>query len=197
MSDKTAKAQADELLLSLMKGKEVHGIFAENIKKSLRVSGEHIEYWEEKFHLVIPTDNLTPEMCKMLGMQIMDLHQEATFYYAVATAKSQMIKRGTEHSFNGKFWAIYQEHKQGKKKMPAAATLENLAKIDNEDIESASSIAEVEVKFWKTILDHLSTCRKIIENASLNISVELKAIGNEKMMDHINRIKNGGQNERG
>jgi len=189
MSEKSAKTQADELLLSLLRGKEVHNIFAENLRKTLTISGEPVDVWEKRFRMIIPTDNLTPSMCKELGMKIMDLHQEATFFYAVSLAKSQMIKRGTESSFNSKFWAIYQEHKQTSKKIPAAATLENLARIENEDIEAATSIAEVELKFWKNILDHLSTCRKIIENASLNISVELKALSNEKYMDHINRYK--------
>jgi hypothetical protein len=186
MSEKTTKQQADELLSSLIKGREVHDIFAENFRKSLKISGEPIEEWEGKFKLSIPTDNLTPSMCKELGMKIMDLHQEATFFHAVALAKSQMIKRGSESSYNSKFWAIYQEHKNAKKKIPAAATLDSLAKIDNEDIESAQSMADIEVKFWKNILDHLSTCRKIIENASLNISVELKAIHSEKFMDRLN-----------
>lgn len=192
MSEKTANSQANELLQTLIRGKEVHDIFAENILKTLTISGQTLDYWSNKFRMIIPTDHLTPGLCKQLGMKIMDLHQEATFYYAVASARSQMMKRGMESSFNGKFWAICQEYRQNKKKLPAAQTLENLAKIDNEDIESAVSVAEVSVKFWKTILDHLSTCRKIIENASLNISVELKALGNDKYFDFANKNNNGG-----
>ena len=191
MPEKTAKQQADELLSSLIKGRELHNIFAENFKKTMKISGEPIQAWEDKFRISIPTDNLTPAMCKELGMTVMDLHQEGTFYYAVAQAKSQMIKRGSEASFNNKFWAIYQESKAAKKRV-AAATLENLAKIDNEDLDSALTLADVEVKFWKNILEHLSTCRKIIENASLNISVEMKALHNERFMDRLNQQNNGG-----
>ncbi|GAG10765.1 unnamed protein product, partial [marine sediment metagenome] len=119
-----------------------------------------------------------------------DLNQEATFHHAVASAKVQMIKRGCESQFNDKFWALTQEYKEKGKKLPAASTLQTLATIQNDDMESAQSLASVETKFWKDILDHLATCRRLIENASLNISVELKALNAQSMLDNLN--KNGG-----
>lgn len=173
----TPKAQAEQMLTTLLKGKTIHEIFAENMNKQLMVSGRPIPFWEEKFRINVPTDNLTPAICKELDMRIMDLHQEATFLNAVATAKAQMIKRGSEASFNSKFWTIVQEHKDAGGKLPAAATLERMAGIDNDEVESALTIADIECKFWKGILDHLSTCRKLVENASMNIATELKSLG--------------------
>lgn len=174
---KTPKAKAEELLEGLLRGKEVHQIFAENMRKQLTISGKGVDFWEDKFKITIPTDNLTPALCKELAMKLMELNQEAVFYHAVAQAKSQFLRRGSEATFNNKFWTIVQEHKQKGGKIPAAATLERLAKCDNEEYDSAQTIADVEMKFWKDILDHLSTCRKLIENASLNVSVELKSFG--------------------
>jgi hypothetical protein len=186
----TPKAQAEKLLKALLKGKEVYKLFSEFMRKQLTISGQPIDHWEEKFKLSIPVDDLTPAICKQLDVQLMGLSQEATFHHAVASAKVQMIKRGCESQFNDKFWALTQEYKEKGRKLPAAATLQTLATIQNDDMESAQSLASVETKFWKDILDHLATCRRLIENASLNISVELKALNAQNMIDNIN--KNGG-----
>lgn len=165
--------KAKYLLEILLRGKQVHDLFAKSMKEKLLISGRTIEEWETEFKIKVPTDNLTPAMCKQIDIKLMELNQEASFFHAVATAKLQMIKRGGESAFRDRYFALVQEYKD-KKKLPAAATLENLAKVENDDIESAQSIAEVEKGFWVNILDHLSSCRKIIENATFNSSIEAK-----------------------
>ena len=63
-----------------------------------------------------------------------------------------------------------------------------IADVKNtKDLDSAQTIADIENRFWKDILDHLSTCRKLIENASMNIATELKSMNNEKFLDNINK----------
>lgn len=183
---KTPKQKADELMGFILKGSEVHHLFGDSMRKQLLLSGQPIAHWEQKFRMTIPVDNLTPSLCKELDMTLMAHNQEATFHYAVASVKSQMIKRGTDAAFTAKFWQLVTEHKEKNIKLPAAATLENMAKVDSSELESAATLAEIETKFWKDILEHLNTCRKLIENASLNISVELKAMSNEKMLDRLN-----------
>lgn len=183
----TAKAQAEKLLKDLFQGKEIHDIFTQNFQRQMVISGQAIDHWQNKFKIKVPTDNLTPAMCMELAMKIMDLSQEATFYHAVAQAKAQMLKRGSDSTYNNKFWAIVQEHKSKGTKMPAAATLDTMARINNDEIESAETIAQIELKFWKDIIDHLNMCRKLIENASLNISVEIKAMNNEKFIENLGK----------
>lgn len=183
----TAKAQAEDLIKSMFKGKEVHDIFTDNFKRQMEICGKSMDHWQEKFRIKVPTDNLTPGMCMELAMRIMDLSQEVTFFYAVAQAKVQLLKRGADSSYKSKFWAIVQEHKAKSGKLPAAATLETMARIDNDEIESAETIANIELKFWQSIIDHLNMCRRLIENASLNISVELKAMNNEKFIENLNK----------
>jgi hypothetical protein len=36
-------------------------------------------------------------------------------------------------------------------------------------------------------------CRRLVENASMNVSVELKALGHEGLLDAINKKNNGGR----
>ena len=190
MPNDKAQLQADELLATLMKGQEVHGLFAEQMQEIMTISGHPIEHWEQEFRIKVPVDNLNPQIMIELDMKLMDLHQDASFYYTAATAKEQFINRGSESAYHGKFYAIVQEFKNEGKKIPAAATLEVLAKIDNQDIESANTIANIEAKYWKGILAHLASCRKLIENATLNISVEMKATANNAALNKLNADAN-------
>lgn len=183
----TPKAQAETLLKGMFKGQEIYSVFSQNFQRQMTISGQTIEHWQNKFKIHVPTDNLTPSMCMELAMKIMDLSQEATFYHAVAQAKAQMLKRGADSNYNSKFWFFVQEHKSKGARLPASATLETMAKINNDEIESAETISNIETKFWKDILDHLNMCRRLIENASLNLSVELKALNNEKLLENINK----------
>lgn len=190
MTKETPRQQADQLLSRLLKGKEVYELFSNSLRNQLQISGHTMKYWEEKFKIKIQTDNLNPATCIQLDIKLMELSQEASFFLAAAQAKAQMLKRGQEASYNDKFHAILQEYKNKGGKVPAAATLETLAKIDNEDINSAEAIAQVELKFWKEVLDHLNTCRKLLENATLNISVEMKANAQERYLDNVARKSN-------
>lgn len=187
MNNLTPKAYAESLMKKMLQGQEVHNTFAESFKKQILVSGKTIDHWREKFYLHIPTDNLTPARCMELAMKIMALAQEVTFHLNVAQAKSQLLKRGFEATYNAKFWEIVQEFKDKGTKLPASATLETMAKINTEEVASAETIAAVELKFWKDMQDHLNMCRKLIENATLNISVEIKAMNNEKWLENINK----------
>ena len=125
--NQTAQQKADILISKLMKGKEVHTIFAQQMKKELLINNEVMDHWERHFKLYIPTDNLTPSMCKELSVRLIQLNQEAAFFQACATAKAQIVKRGTSAAYNDKFWSIVQHYKNEKKKLPAAATLETMA----------------------------------------------------------------------
>lgn len=187
-SEKPASQQAVELIQRYAKGKEVYKILTDDLQ--IFISGQPIDYWLAKFRLTVPTDNLTPSLMKELDMKILDLHQEATFYLAVTTARSQMISKGSNSSYYGKYIEILNNYRNNGKRAPSADTLESLARIDNEDIETAAAIVDVETKFWKYILDHLAMARRLIENASLNISVELKALNNESLVNYINKNRN-------
>ena len=175
MSEITAEA----LLEKLLKGKIIHDKFAKDMREKFLINGRTIDTWETRFKITINTDNLTPPICRQFDLLLLELNQEAAFYHAVASMKLQMLKRGHDSAFRDKYFALVQEYEakmSGKGKLPAAATLENLAKVETDNVESAQSVAEVEEQFWSDIMDHLTTCRKIIENATLNNNVEAKLL---------------------
>lgn len=166
--------KAEALSAKLLKGKEIHDQFALDIKDKLKINGQTMEFWEKRFKVTLNTDNLSPAICKQWDVTLLEFNQEVAFYHALASAKVQMIKRGSESVYRDKFFAIVEEYKAKDVKLPASATLENLAKVEVDDVESAQTIAQIEKQFWSDVLDHLTTCRKIIENATLNSNVEAR-----------------------
>lgn len=172
-----SKEKAESLVNKLLAGKKIHDQFAGMIRQRLFISGKTMDEWESTFRIHIPQDNLNPSNCKEMDSKLIELHQEAAFYHAVASAKLQMIKRGGESSFRDKYHALVEEYKHNGGKLPSAVTLENLARVGNDEVESALSIAEIEKSFWSNILEHLSTCRKILENASFNNNIEARMSG--------------------
>ena len=170
--------KAEDLLVRLLKGKAIHDKFAVEMRQRLLINGETIDTWEKKFKITIATDDLNPAQCKQMDIMLLDRNQEAAFYHAIASAKVQMLKRGGDSAYRDKFFAIVEEWKAKGGKLPASATLENLAKVETDDVESAGTIANIEKQFWSDILDHLTTCRKIIENATLNSNVEARLLNN-------------------
>jgi hypothetical protein len=180
MSTPTAKAKAEELFAVLQKGKEVHDLFAESMERQLLISGKTIRAWEDYFKFHIATDDLSPPICKQYDVQLLKLNEEATFFHAFAEAKVQYIKRGGDSTFRNRFTALVQEYSAKGGKLPASATLDNLARAEGDDIESALAIAEIEKKFWAQILDHLTEKRKILDNAGFANNTEAKIFNGSK-----------------
>jgi hypothetical protein len=186
MSDNAIKS-ISSAMEKLARGKAVYENFFQ--QHQLYISGHPIEHWVSIFRIKIPNTDLNPSILKELDVKVMDLSQEASFFLACAQAKSQLLHKNSEIELSERFLEIYESYKD-KGKVPAASILESLAKTAVVDSEYAFVFSDIEVKFWKNILEHLNTCRKLIENASLNISVELKATMNEGYIDALNRSKN-------
>lgn len=186
MSDNIIKSLTTAME-KLAKGRAAYDDFFK--EHTLEISGEPIQNWITKFRLKIPMGDLNPSIMKQLDVEIMNLSQEASFFLACSQAKAQLIQKNSEMQLSQKFLEIYEQYKD-KGKAPAASVLESLAKTSVQDSEYAFVFADIEVKFWKNILDHLNMCRRLVENATVNISVELKATMNEHYIDSLNRSRN-------
>jgi len=189
MTDKviTAKSKADQMIKRLAGGGEVYNLMKGEFESNFLINGQAISVWIEKFRVTLPMDNLTPGIIQELSMKVMELHQEATFHHAAAQSVSQFIKRGSQLSYYHRFNELTEEYKKKQMKLPAAATLEVMAKAGTEDEESAEFRAELAARFWKLILEHLSTCRKILETASFSVNNELKLEHQNSMAERAGR----------
>lgn len=175
MTDKIAtSAETAELLIAhLKKGKEVHDIFAQQFRSRYSIAGQSIEAWEDHFKISVP-ENPDPQVCKSMDMQIMALHQEAAFFFAEAAARSQALKKGSDTEYRTRYTALVAEYKHEGKKMPAHKSMEDLTRAETDNIESAVVNAEIQKDYWKSIMEHLNMCRRLLENATINSGIEAK-----------------------
>lgn len=166
--------KADKLFDNLLAGETIHDSFSKLLKERFTINGKSMEEWREYFYVDTINVDLNPENCKTLAGQIANLYQEASYLKAVASAKLQMLEKTSETTYRERYTAIVEEWRQGGGKVPAAATLEQLAKFEQDDVYSAVSIAKVAKAFWGDILNGLHECRKTVESATFNSNTEMK-----------------------
>lgn len=192
MSEPSPKQTAEKLFERIIKGKEVHEQFEDYFKRTVTISGQTIDHWNEHFFVRVPQD-ITLQQAQQLAAQLMGLMHEASFYFSVAQAKVSLMKRGANSNYLAKFASLVEEHKGRGGRLPSAQTLETLAKIDGDAAESAYTIADVELKFWKEKLSILESSRKLLENVTMSISTELKYLDTGRGLDNTEKKHNGGR----
>ncbi len=184
------KQIADGMLGELRKGKAIHDVFADAVATRILIGNKSMTQWVEHFKVKIP-ENPDTAMCKQLDMKLMELHQEASFMKAMAEAAHTLGRKSKDSKYREKFIALVNEYKTTEKKLPAKETLETIAMAELDDIDSGLSYAEMIVKFWKDMIEDLNFKRKIIETATINNSVEMKAFGLRDSLDRQDRKING------
>lgn len=189
-----AEDKAEELANKIKAGKAIYQALSAKLDEEMVFAGKKAEEWREELRLNIPNGDLNPSILKALDVELMEKYHEASFYHAVAQAKASMIQQGAKNNYETIYIGIVEEYKKDGKRLPAATTLENLARIHNSEQDASYQYANIEVKFWKDVLDNLTNKRRLIENASLNISVELKAEQSGRMIDGLNNNHNSRRN---
>jgi hypothetical protein len=174
-TQKLAKIKVDKMITDLRKGKDIHEQFAQAIQDRMTIQGKTIEQWRNHFKIKIP-DNPDIVACKAVDMQLMGLYQEASFLKAMAEAAALLQKKGYDTQYRERFEALVSQYRTEDKKLPAKETLEALARNNVDEVETGLAYAELAVRFWKEIVENLNYLRKIIENVTINNSVESRVL---------------------
>lgn len=180
------KEVAVSIIDQLKKSKKLHDQFADKFRTQYKVSGKLMSAWKEHFTIKIPSD-LNPQLAQMVDTTLQERHQEATFYKAEAEARLSAFQSANNERYRGKYAALVAEYKNSGSKLPAKDTLTMLAEDATSEIKDSLTHAEIELAFWKEILQDLSNTRKIVETIVITMSVEAKAIQQEKYFDRLNK----------
>ena len=162
------------LVQRLKKGKEVHDEFADEFRRTYLIGGKLLDEWREHFTFTIPVDP-NPATIQELDIKLVELHQEASFLKAVADCKLRAYNSVTSRAYNAEYTRLVAWYRDAGQKLPAKDTLQALAEEKLAYDKSGLVHGEIELSFWKDVLADLANSRKVIENITLNISVELKA----------------------
>lgn len=182
----SVETASDSAVSRLQKSKKFHQQFAEALMANYQVSGKTLPEWQKYFRLDVPPD-LNPQLAIELDLQLMERFQEASFFKAEAELRLSALSGIVQSAHREAFNALYVECKQSNERMPAKDTLALLTEQKIAQEKDALIHAEIEVNFWKSILASLSECRKLIETATISISVEAKALLHTRHLDTLNR----------
>lgn len=175
-------SKAESLVNNLRKGKKLHDEFGEVFEARYKMAGRLMSEWKKHFNMSVPPD-LAPGQCREYGSKIMELYQEANFYKLACEARLQSLKGNSEAAFREAFAKLVAQYKENDQKLPAKDTLTALANEQIGDIQDALVHADIELSFWKGVLNNLDICRKIVDTISISLSVEAKALQQERYLD--------------
>ena len=189
VEDAEEAVAAADIIQQLRKGKKVHDQFAKQFRSQYLIAGKVISDWQEHFKIELPPD-LNPQLAQSVDARLMELHQEATFLRAEAEARFTAYKSAKDGKYREKYAALVAEYKESGQKLPAKDTLEALETDSISSMTSGLTHAEMEMNFWKNILDDLRNSRRLLESATITMATEAKALSNEKYIDFLSK-KNG------
>lgn len=182
-----AETKPDDILNYLRQGKETYTEFGKKFREMYLISGKLIGEWEEHFKINIPSDT-TPPILQSLDRQVALLHQEATFQKAESSCRLEYIKAVYNKEYREAFNAIIAEHKiSSSGKLPSKDTIATIAENRVGKMKDAFVHGEIELNFWKEILADLSHKRRVINDMTINLGIEMKQIHGERAFDHFGR----------
>lgn len=144
------------------------------MQENHEVGGKKLSEWAAFFKVPHPNSDMSPQQCAQLSTTLLDLAHEATFRLTAAQSRFYLLKHQASTEMNLHVVDLVIEAPEGRR-LPNKETVLAKAATLNTDVDTAFMFADLEIRFWKDILEYLSTTRKLIENISLNLSVELKA----------------------
>lgn len=181
------------LINELKKGKKSYDEFGHVISKLYQVAGKTMGEWQEYFKIALPPDP-NPSILQDLDSHIMALHHEASFHKAKCNLKLQTAKDRYSSKYRKEYTKLVMTYQNQNAKLPARDTLNTLVEEEISEIKDMITHAEIELDFWKEVLNDLNTSRRLIENVTLNISVETKALMNQQYIDALNKKSLGEHN---
>jgi hypothetical protein len=181
-----------QLTDSMEASRQFYDAWTQRFGSWFKPRGKTMEEWRDHFIIRIPADIDVPT-CKQVDVKLIALFEEAHNFKAQAEASLHLEKARYAQQYRGKYGSLVRsyENRVPKVKLPAKDTLATLTEEELGEEKDAIAYAESALQFWKEQLAYLTVTRKIIENATLNLSVEAKALNYQNMLDGMNRENNG------
>ena len=184
--EKETKDTANNMIERLKLSKGLYSEYTKQFSSRYYVADKSLDEWRRYFRVDVPPD-LSCQVARRLALRLMELFQEANYFKTEAELRLHGANAITKSSYREKFNDLIVSYKSTDKKLPAEKTLSTEAEAHiGKELDSITHI-EIELSFWKGILNGLQEIRKLVETATWNLSVEARAIGHEAKMDNMNK----------
>lgn len=195
LDDQKIQEMAQNLRNEQEKIKKAYLAQRKELDDEMIVSGKSVKDWHNELWIVIPVDNLSPQICIETNNAIMRAHQIAAFEHCKAQMRSQILDKEASSAYYRTIdHAVTSSHEAGKRQ-PSAATLDTIAEVGSELYKRIAIEGSNELKFWSNVLDHLQFCKKIMEQQGFNLHSDIKSEGTSRFLENLGNRYGGKENE--
>ena len=167
--DDTAK----DFIERVKESKDTFNRVYDKFYKQYQIDGKTMPEWQEHFKVVIPKD-CDVTKCKEILSRLGTLYHEASYYYSRSNALDKAYNSEREKEYRKEYKRTATEMTTDGKKLPAAGTLSALASEKVQEFDDVIYNSQLTKDFWNSIIKELQYTFKLVNDMTINNSLELK-----------------------
>lgn len=145
------------------------------INSDYKTDGKSLAEWADLYRMPRIKEDSTPIECAALAAILANHIGDVSTRMALARSRASLLKQQSNVQLNQYVVNLVTRPQEEKKRLPNKETVLAMAGTMNTDLDTACLVADLELSFWKDMLEYLTNVRRAIETLSLNLSVDLKA----------------------
>lgn len=162
-----------EFIGKVRDSKETFNRVHDKFYAAYRINGKTMPEWQDYFKVDIPKD-ISPIECIGMLAELAAKYHEASFHYASSGALDKAYGSEREKEYRKVYKRVTDERTGADKKTAAATTLATLADQEVQEFDDVIYNAQLTKDFWKSILDQLKYTFKVLNDITINNSLDLK-----------------------
>lgn len=167
-----------QIVTTIMEGAEVYSNISSTFIQNFMFYDKTLYEWASELMLEIPSSkDLDPGKFREVMIKLAKNVQIANNYYSVSCTIEDAIAGGNSIKKSDVIAAIVQNYAAKGAKRPAATVIDQMAESYMSGTISAKVSSKMVKNFWKQRIDMLLEVRKIMEQISMSLHVEMKWTG--------------------
>ena len=169
---------SEEIVETIMEGAQVYSNISSTFIQSFMFYDKTLYEWASELMITIPSaKELDPNKFREVMIKLAQNVQIANNYYSVSCTIEDAISGGNSIKKSDVIAAIVQRYASKGAKRPAATVIDQMAESYMSGTISAKVSSKMVKNFWKQRIDMLLEVRKIMEQISMSLHVEMKWTG--------------------
>lgn len=169
---------SEEIVETIMDGAQVYSNISSTFIQSFMFYDKTLYEWASELMIAIPSaKELDPNKFREVMITLAKNVQVANNYYSVSCTIEDAISGGNSIKKSDVIAAIVQRYAAKGAKRPAATVIDQMAESYMSGTISAKISSKMVKNFWKQRIDMLLEVRKIMEQISMSLHVEMKWTG--------------------